>query len=102
VCGFSLCCLLSTKLPQSRTSSIVSARRYRRVVLVVDDNSPDGTARIAAEVGDRFGNVDVLPDAASSALAARIGRVRVGLERGYERSSRWTRTSRTILMSFPR
>ena len=54
-------------------------------VLVVDDNSPDGTARIAAEVGDRFGNVDVLARRGKLGLgsAYRDG-FGWGLERGYE------------------
>ena len=54
-------------------------------VLVVDDNSPDGTAKIAAEVGERFGGVDVLSRPAKMGLgsAYRDG-FRWGLERGYE------------------
>lgn len=54
-------------------------------VLVVDDNSPDGTAKIAAEAGERFGGVDVLSRPAKMGLgsAYRDG-FRWGLERGYE------------------
>ena len=54
-------------------------------VLVVDDNSPDGTAKIAAEVGERFGGVDVLsrPGKMGLGSAYRDG-FRWGLERGYE------------------
>ena len=29
-------------------------------ILVVDDNSPDGTARIARELGEQLGHVEVL------------------------------------------
>jgi dolichol-phosphate mannosyltransferase len=54
-------------------------------VLVVDDGSPDGTAKIATDVGDRLGNVDVLSRDGMSGLgsAYRDG-FRWGLERGFE------------------
>ncbi|MGO9333146.1 MAG: polyprenol monophosphomannose synthase [Acidimicrobiales bacterium] len=54
-------------------------------VLVVDDNSPDGTARIVAEVAERFGNVEVLGRRGKLGLgsAYRDG-FAWGLERGYE------------------
>lgn len=54
-------------------------------VLVVDDNSPDGTAKIAAEIGEKYGNVDVLSRQGKLGLgsAYRDG-FRRGLERGYE------------------
>jgi len=54
-------------------------------VLVVDDNSPDGTAKIAAEFGERCGRVEVLPRPAKMGLgsAYRDG-FAWGLARGYE------------------
>jgi len=54
-------------------------------ILVVDDNSPDGTAKIAAEVGERLGGVDVLsrPGKLGLGSAYRDG-FRWGLERGYD------------------
>ena len=65
-------------------------RRLREVspstsVLVVDDASPDGTADIAARVGDEIGGVDVLRRPAKSGLgsAYRDG-FRRGLADGYD------------------
>jgi glycosyltransferase involved in cell wall biosynthesis len=54
-------------------------------ILVVDDGSPDGTAKIAADVGDRSGNVEVLSRRSKMGLgsAYRDG-FGWGLERGYE------------------
>jgi dolichol-phosphate mannosyltransferase len=54
-------------------------------VLVVDDGSPDGTGKIATEVGDRLGKVDILSREGKSGLgsAYRDG-FRWGLERGFE------------------
>ncbi|MGD0983080.1 MAG: polyprenol monophosphomannose synthase [Acidimicrobiales bacterium] len=54
-------------------------------VLVVDDNSPDGTAKIAEEFGERSGNVEVLsrPGKLGLGSAYRDG-FRWGLERGYD------------------
>ena len=54
-------------------------------ILVVDDDSPDGTAKIAEDFGDRRGNVVVLSRAAKLGLgsAYRAG-FAWGLERGYE------------------
>ena len=54
-------------------------------ILVVDDASPDGTAKIAADVGDRCGKVEVLsrPSKMGLGSAYRDG-FRWGLERGYE------------------
>jgi dolichol-phosphate mannosyltransferase len=54
-------------------------------VLVVDDASPDGTAKIAADVGERCGKVEVLsrPSKMGLGSAYRDG-FRWGLERGYE------------------
>ena len=53
-------------------------------MLVVDDASPDGTAALARQVGDRSGSVQVLARPAKSGLgsAYRDG-FRWGLERGY-------------------
>lgn len=39
-------------------------------VLVVDDNSPDGTAKIAAEAGERSGKVEVLSRSAKMGLGS--------------------------------
>ena len=54
-------------------------------ILVVDDASPDGTAKIAADVGERCGKVEVLsrPSKMGLGSAYRDG-FRWGLERGYE------------------
>jgi dolichol-phosphate mannosyltransferase len=54
-------------------------------ILVVDDNSPDGTAKIAAEVGERSGSVEVLSRPGKQGLgsAYRDG-FRWGLKRGFD------------------
>jgi glycosyltransferase involved in cell wall biosynthesis len=54
-------------------------------ILVVDDGSPDGTAKIAADVGDRGGRVEVLsrPSKMGLGSAYRDG-FAWGLERGYD------------------
>ncbi|MGZ8751756.1 MAG: polyprenol monophosphomannose synthase [Acidimicrobiia bacterium] len=66
-------------------------RRVRAVepeadILVVDDNSPDGTADIAEKVGLDLGRIEVLRRAAKSGLgsAYRAG-FRIGLDRDYDR-----------------
>lgn len=55
-------------------------------VLVVDDNSPDGTASIAEAVASELGQIDVVVRAKKDGLgnAYRHG-FAIGLERGYER-----------------
>ena len=54
-------------------------------VLVVDDNSPDGTAALARAVGEELGQIDVLVRPRKDGLgnAYRDG-FRLGLERGYD------------------
>jgi len=54
-------------------------------VLVVDDNSPDGTADLAEKVGEKFGQVEVLRRPGKSGLgsAYRAG-FAWGLERGFD------------------
>ena len=54
-------------------------------ILVVDDGSPDGTADLAAEVGEELGQIDVLRRAEKSGLgpAYRAG-FTWGLERGHD------------------
>src|SRR4051794_26103754 len=54
-------------------------------ILVVDDNSPDGTARIARERGEELGHVEVLVRGEKAGLgsAYRAG-FAVGIERGYD------------------
>ncbi len=54
-------------------------------ILVIDDASPDGTAKIAADVGEKLGNVDILsrPGKLGLGSAYRDG-FDWGLERGYE------------------
>jgi dolichol-phosphate mannosyltransferase len=55
-------------------------------VLVVDDNSPDGTGKIAERMASELGQIDVLHRPSKDGLgeAYRAG-FRVGLDRGYER-----------------
>jgi dolichol-phosphate mannosyltransferase len=55
-------------------------------VLVVDDNSPDGTGAIAERVATELGHIDVLHRATKEGLgeAYRAG-FGVGMERGYDR-----------------
>jgi dolichol-phosphate mannosyltransferase len=69
----------------------VVLRRIRTVVpdadiLVVDDNSPDGTGDLAQKVGVELGRIEVLRRPAKSGLgsAYRAG-FRIGLDRGYDR-----------------
>ncbi|MEO9181215.1 MAG: polyprenol monophosphomannose synthase [Acidimicrobiales bacterium] len=66
-------------------------RTLRKVVptcdiLVVDDGSPDGTAKLAKEIGDEVGQIDVLRRTMKNGLgpAYREG-FSWGLERGYDR-----------------
>ena len=55
-------------------------------ILVVDDNSPDGTADLARAAGEELGRVDVLVRPKKDGLgnAYRHG-FRVGIDRGYDR-----------------
>ena len=54
-------------------------------LLVVDDNSPDGTADVADAVGRKLGNIEILRRAAKTGLAgAYCAGFAVGLERGYD------------------
>ena len=55
-------------------------------VLVVDDNSPDGTAALARQAAEELGQIDVLVREKKDGLgnAYRHG-FRVGLDRGYDR-----------------
>jgi len=55
-------------------------------VLVVDDNSPDGTAAVARRAAEQLGQIDVLVREKKDGLgnAYRHG-FRVGIERGYDR-----------------
>jgi dolichol-phosphate mannosyltransferase len=54
-------------------------------ILVVDDNSPDGTAKVADEVGEELGRIEVLrrPKKIGLGDAYRAG-FSVGIERGYD------------------
>ncbi|HEX2383778.1 MAG TPA: polyprenol monophosphomannose synthase [Acidimicrobiales bacterium] len=54
-------------------------------VLVVDDNSPDGTAKLAQALNEELGHVDVLVREVKAGLgtAYRAG-FAIGIERGYE------------------
>ena len=54
-------------------------------ILVVDDNSPDGTAELADEVNARLGNIEVLrrPRKIGIGEAVRAG-FELGLDRGYD------------------
>src|SRR3979411_1759661 len=55
------------------------------VHLLVDDNSPDGTAKLAQALGEELGQIDVLvrPGKAGLGTAYRAG-FAIGIERGYE------------------
>ncbi|MDT0309424.1 polyprenol monophosphomannose synthase [Streptomyces sp. DSM 44917] len=54
-------------------------------ILVADDNSPDGTGKIADEIADEDGQVHVLHRAGKEGLgAAYVAGFRWGLERGYD------------------
>ncbi|MEY2432428.1 MAG: dolichol-phosphate mannosyltransferase [Acidimicrobiaceae bacterium] len=54
-------------------------------ILVVDDNSPDGTAKLAQALSEELGQIDVLvrPAKAGLGTAYRAG-FAIGIERGYE------------------
>ena len=54
-------------------------------VLVVDDNSPDGTAKLAQALNDELGHIDVLvrKEKAGLGTAYRAG-FAIGIERGYD------------------
>ena len=54
-------------------------------ILVVDDNSPDGTARLAQQINEELGQIEVLvrPEKAGLGNAYRAG-FAVGIERGYD------------------
>src|SRR3954451_2190705 len=54
-------------------------------VLVVDDNSPDGTAKLAQALAEELGHIDVLVrrEKAGLATAYRAG-FAIGIERGYD------------------
>ena len=54
-------------------------------VLVVDDNSPDGTAKLAEALNEELGHVDVLVrnEKAGLGTAYRAG-FAIGIERGYD------------------
>jgi dolichol-phosphate mannosyltransferase len=67
-------------------------------VLVVDDNSPDGTAALAEEVAAELGRIKVLLRAGKQGLGAayRHG-FTTAFDGGTRSSCRWTPTSRTTL-----
>src|SRR3954453_11997288 len=54
-------------------------------ILVVDDNSPDGTAKLAQALNDELGHIDVLvrKEKAGLGTAYRAG-FAIGIERGYD------------------
>ena len=54
-------------------------------VLIVDDNSPDGTAKLAQSINDELGHIDVIVrnEKAGLGSAYRAG-FAVGIERGYD------------------
>ena len=54
-------------------------------VLIVDDNSPDGTARLAQQINEELGQIEVLvrPEKAGLGAAYRAG-FAIGIERGYD------------------
>lgn len=47
-------------------------RDVRFELIVVDDNSPDGTAEVAAKVGERYGNIKVLKRPGRLGLASAV------------------------------
>jgi len=86
------------KHPRARPQGAAEAS-----VLVVDDNSPDGTAKIAAEFGEEIRQGGHPPTARQAGPRQCLsGRVQVGARAGLRGDDRrWTRISRTILMPFP-
>lgn len=66
-------------------------------VLIVDDNSPDGTGRVAERVAAELGGIEVIHRAGKAGLGAayRHG-FRPRSTRGPTSSPRWTPTSPTI------
>lgn len=45
-------------------------QKHQLTILVIDDNSPDGTAEVVREKGRKFGNVTLLPNRAKAGLGA--------------------------------
>ena len=73
----------------------------RLEVLVVDDNSPDGTGQLADELAAADARVHVLHRPGKAGLGkAYLAGFRWALDRGYDSSSRWTPTSATIPSSW--
>ena len=65
-------------------------------VLVIDDNSPDGTGEIADRLAGELRLVSVLHRTAKEGLGpAYVAGFRRALADGADSSSRWTATSRT-------
>src|SRR2546430_15820227 len=54
-------------------------------ILIVDDNSPDGTAALARQLGEELGQIEVLVRREKAGLgsAYRAG-FAIGIERGYD------------------
>ena len=82
--------LVVTPTYEEAANIVDALRRVRAAapqadVLVVDDNSPDGTAALARAVGEELGQIDVLVRPRKDGLgnAYRDG-FRLGLERGYD------------------
>ncbi|MEI9863556.1 MAG: glycosyltransferase [Limisphaerales bacterium] len=70
-------------------------------LLVVDDNSPDGTGKIADELAAQHPQIKVLHRAGKEGLGrAYIAGFNWALAQGYEFILRWTVISRTTRMTF--
>ena len=79
--------IIPTYLESENIENVLSAVRSslpEANVLVVDDNSPDGTADLAEKVGEKLGRIEVLRRSGKAGLgsAYRAG-FRWGAERGY-------------------
>lgn len=90
MCGLAVRAVVVLPTRNERENIEVFLRTLRRAtnatdVLVVDDDSPDGTADVARAVGDDIGGVRVLvrPDRTGLGSAYRDG-FRSALERGYD------------------
>ncbi len=80
----SILVIIPTYLESANIENVLSAVRASMPschVLVVDDNSPDGTAELAEKMGEKLGNIAVLRRAGKSGLGSAY---RAGFKWGFE------------------